>query len=455
MIFEIEKTFEKFSEKKAYSVNGKEYSYSELFKRAKEISALLEDKNAPVAVLGNRSFETMAAIIACLFLKRAYVPVDVSLPEERKEKIIAASKSSELIDCSEGSAKVKRIKAAENLSENKTAYMIFTSGTTGEPKGVPISYGNLENFINWITALEPLCNFEHASVLNHASFAFDLSTAAIYYAFAGGHTLVQFENSKDFENVFSVMEATKTDVLVATPTFVRLCLLNKDFAKEKFSFIKCIYFCGEALQKNLVDAVFKRFPEIRIINAYGPTEATSAVCAYEITKEMLKSEEILPVGKISSAATEIEIENGEIVLKGKSVFGGYLGINSENVFSKNGKNCYRTGDLGFIREGKLFCTGRKDNQIKYKGYRIELLEIESAISSVEGTENCAVIAKRNAEGEVRLLKAFVSGKITEAEIRKKLSEKLPEYMVPKSIKILETIPLNKNGKTDRKALGEL
>ena len=90
MIFEIEKTFEKFSEKKAYSVNGKEYSYSELLKRAKEISVLLEDKNAPIAVLGSKSFETMAAIIACLLLKRAYVPVDVSLPEERKEKIVCA-----------------------------------------------------------------------------------------------------------------------------------------------------------------------------------------------------------------------------------------------------------------------------------------------------------------------------------------------------------------------------
>ena len=111
--------------------------------------------------------------------------------------------------------------------------------------------------------------------------------------------------------------------------------------------------------------------------------------------------------------------------------------------------------MGFIREGKLFCTGRKDSQIKYKGYRIELSEIESVISSIEGTENCAVIAKRNPEGEVRLLKAFVSGKVEETEIRKKLSEKLPEYMVPKSIKILETIPLNKNGKTDRKVLEEL
>lgn len=455
MIFEIEKIFEKFSDKKAYSVNGEEYSYSELLKRAKEISALLEGKNSPVAVLGNRSFETMAAIIACLLLKRAYVPVDLSLPEERKEKIVLISNASDLIDCSGEKAKIKPIKTEENLSKNETAYMIFTSGTTGEPKGVPISYKNLENFINWITAVEPLCEYEHASVLNHASFSFDLSTAAIYYAFAGGHTLVQLENTKDFESVFSVIEKSRTDVLVATPTFIRLCLLNKDFEKGKFPFIKCIYFCGETLQKSLAEAVFKRFPEIRIINAYGPTEATSAVCAYEITKEMLECEKILPVGKLSSAATEIEIENGEIVLKGKSVFGGYLGIKSENVFFENGRNCYRTGDLGFIREGKLFCTGRKDSQIKYKGYRIELSEIESVISSIEGTENCAVIAKRNPEGEVRLLKAFVSGKVEETEIRKKLSEKLPEYMVPKSIKILETIPLNKNGKTDRKVLEEL
>ena len=454
MIFEIKELGERYKNNIAYTAGGKSFTYCELFEKAKEISSeILKEKAASAIIFGNRKFETMAAIIACVLSKTAYIPVDMNLPKSRKEKIIENSGASLIIDCSEEKISFKKIK--EENFENENAYVIFTSGSTGEPKGVPVSYENLDNFIEWITKLSPLNEFEHASVLNHASFSFDLSTAAIYYSLFGGHNLVQVENTADFEKLFSEIKEKKVNVIVATPTFLRLCLLNKDFSEENYPFIKCIYFCGEMLQKSLVKEIFKRFPEIKIINAYGPTEAASAVSAIEITEEILAKEELLPVGKISSAATEITVENGEIVLKGKSVSKGYLSGETGGFYKENGKNCFKTGDVGFIENGKLYCKGRSDSQIKYKGYRIELSEIEANISSVPGTENCAVIAKRNPDGEVRLIKAFVSGNVSEEEIRKKLSENLPEYMIPKSIKKLDFIPFNKNGKIDRKELEKL
>ena len=454
MIFEIKELGEKYKNNIAYTAGGKSFTYCELFEKAKEISSeILKEKTASAIIFGSRNFETMAAIIACALSKTAYIPVDMNLPESRKEKIVKISGASLIIDCSEEKISFKKIK--EENCENENAYVIFTSGSTGEPKGVPVSYENLDNFIEWITKLSPLNEFEHASVLNHASFSFDLSTAAIYYSLFGGHNLVQVENTADFEKLFSEIKENKVNVIVATPTFLRLCLLNKDFSEENYPFIKCIYFCGEMLQKSLVKEIFKRFPEIKIINAYGPTEAASAVSAIEITEEILEKEELLPVGKISSAATEITVENGEIVLKGKSVSKGYLSGETGGFYKENGKNCFKTGDVGFIENGKLYCKGRFDSQIKYKGYRIELSEIEANISSVPGTENCAVIAKRNPDGEVRLIKAFVSGNVSEEEIRKKLSENLPEYMIPKSIKKLDFIPFNKNGKIDRKELEKL
>lgn len=454
MIFEIKELGEKYKNNIAYTAGGKSFTYCELFEKAKEISSeVLKEKAASAIIFGSRNFETMAAIIACVLSKTAYIPVDMNLPESRKEKIVKNSGASLIIDCSEEKISFKKIK--EENSENENAYVIFTSGSTGEPKGVPVSYENLDNFIEWITKLSPLNEFEHASVLNHASFSFDLSTAAIYYSLFGGHNLVQVENTADFEKMFSEIKENKVNVIVATPTFLRLCLLNKDFSEENYPFIKCIYFCGEMLQKSLVKEIFKRFPKMKIINAYGPTEAASAVSAIEITEEILAKEELLPVGKISSAATEITVENGEIVLKGKSVSKGYLSGERGGFYKENGKNCFKTGDMGFIENGKLYCKGRFDSQIKYKGYRIELSEIEANISSVSGTENCAVIVKRNPEGEVRLIKAFVSGNVSEEEIRKKLSENLPEYMIPKSIKKLDFIPFNKNGKIDRKELEKL
>ena len=454
MIFEIKELGERYKNNIAYTAGGKNFTYCKLFEKAKEISSeILKEKAASAIIFGSRNFETMAAVIACVLSKTAYIPVDMNLPESRKEKIVKNSGASLIIDCSEEKISFKKIK--EENCENENAYVIFTSGSTGEPKGVPVSYENLDNFIEWITKLSPLNEFEHASVLNHASFSFDLSTAAIYYSLFGGHNLVQVENTADFEKMFSEIKENKVNVIVATPTFLRLCLLNKDFSEENYPFIKCIYFCGEMLQKSLVKEIFKRFPEIKIINAYGPTEAASAVSAIEITEEILAKEELLPVGKISSAATEITVENGEIVLKGKSVSKGYLSGETGGFYKENGKNCFKTGDMGFIENGKLYCKGRFDSQIKYKGYRIELSEIEANISSVSGTENCAVIVKRNPEGEVRLIKAFVSGNVSEEEIRKKLSENLPEYMIPKSIKKLDFIPFNKNGKIDRKELEKL
>lgn len=454
MIFEIKELGERYKNNIAYTAGGKSFTYCELFEKAKEISSeILKEKAASAIIFGSRNFETMAAIIACVLSKTAYIPVDMNLPESRKEKIVKNSGASLIIDCSEEKISFKKIK--EENCENENAYVIFTSGSTGEPKGVPVSYENLDNFIEWITKLSPLNEFEHVVVLNHASFSFDLSTAAIYYSLFGGHNLVQVENTADFEKMFSEIKENKVNVIVATPTFLRLCLLNKDFSEENYPFIKCIYFCGEMLQKSLVKEIFKRFPKIKIINAYGPTEAASAVSAIKITEEILEKEELLPVGKISSAATEITVENGEIVLKGKSVSKGYLSGETGGFYKENGKNCFKTGDMGFIENGKLYCKGRFDSQIKYKGYRIELSEIEANISSVSGTENCAVIVKRNPEGEVRLIKAFVSGNVSEEEIRKKLSENLPEYMIPKSIKKLAFIPFNKNGKIDRKELEKL
>lgn len=451
MIEKLAETMLRFKENTAYICKNEKLSFGELYNRARDFAKKLKnDDFSPVAVIGGRNADTMAAILGCVFAKRAYVPIDISLPEERKNRIISLSKAGTVIDCSKEKPDFEKTEnRAQTREENKTAYIIFTSGSTGEPKGVPISYKNLDNFIEWITLLEPLDKFEHANVLNQAAFSFDLSTAAIYYALFCGHAIVQIENKNDFSGIIDTIKQNKPEVLVATPTFIKLCLLDKCFCQKDFSFIKCIYFCGETLQKSLCKAIFERFSDIRVINAYGPTEATSAVCAIEITKEMCEQEEILPVGKISSAAAEIFIENKEIVLKGKSVFAGYLG--KDDDFSKG----YPTGDLGCIENGRLYCFGRLDSQIKYKGYRIELLEIENNICAVKGVENCAVIAKRNEHGEVRMIKAFYSGKAAEEEIRAALLQKLPEYMIPKTIKKLENLPVSTNGKTDRKELEKL
>jgi D-alanine--poly(phosphoribitol) ligase subunit 1 len=161
----------------------------------------------------------------------------------------------------------------------------------------------------------------------------------------------------------------------------------------------------------------------------------------------------LPVGTDFGNAADISMESGEIVLRGVSVFSGYLGE------EKRG-DCYRTGDLGYTEGGYLYCTGRMDDQIKYKGYRIELGDIENNLNRISGVLQSAVTAVRDNQGQVRYLKAFVVIEETDKNalcaeaIRKALEETLPGYMIPKIISITDKLPVNANGKTDRKALTE-
>ena len=279
----------------------------------------------------------------------------------------------------------------------------------------------------------------------------------MFYSLCNGHTLIALESDiqEDYDDIFNLF--SDINVAVMTPTFMKLCLLNKDFNEINYSNFKCVYFCGEQLEVKTVKKLFSAFPNLNVINAYGPTEATSAVSGILITKEMANSLEILPVGEVDTFATNIEIIDEEIVLKGDSVFSGYLGNYIGGYYKENDINCYKTGDIGYIKDGKLYCKGRKDNQIKYKGYRIELNDIEYNINKIHGVNECAVVAKYNDDLVVKSIKAFVvlDSKQGVDYIKEELKKLIPIYMIPKAIKIVDQLPINQNGKVDRKALSEL
>ena len=271
----------------------------------------------------------------------------------------------------------------------------------------------------------------------------------------------------DFNKIFEQLKISKANIMVATPSFVDLLLLDKSFGKEIISNLKTVLFCGEKLLKTTVNKLYSRFDNIQIINSYGPTECTFAVTSIEIDNEIANSENI-PVG-IPKKDVEIYIvdenknelqeeEIGEILITGESVAEGYIGKASQKSFIKyKGKKAYLTGDLGYIKKGILYYKTRKDTQIKFKGYRIELTDIEKNLQELDYIENAVTVAKSNKEGKVLNIIAFVILKEnttkTELEIKKDIQKKIPEYMCPK-IKIIEKIPLNANGKCDKKRLLE-
>ena len=468
MINKIKRIAEQNPNKVAYKVNDKCITYKELWNCAYSYAQLLKRQGtSPVIIFGHKNISVIISILACLIANRTYVPVGSCTPLYRIKQIIYITKSSLVL--TEDKLSLENI-ACLNLDElkkyekydkkefnNNIVYMIFTSGSTGIPKGVPISKTNLENFINWISNIKPLRDYKDVKVLNQASFSFDLSVADLYYSLCNGHTLVALDKDiqENYDEIFEIMY--EINVAIMTPTLMKLCLLNKDFNEKKYPNFKCVYFCGEQLEVKTVQKLFEVFPNLKIINAYGPTEATSAVSAISITKEMANSLQLLPVGEVNTFATDIEIIDEEIVLKGKSVFSGYLGENIGGYYKENNINCYKTGDIGYIEDGKLYCKGRKDNQVKYKGYRIELNDIEYNINLIDGVRECAVVAKYNDNLVVKTIKAFVvvEGKKDANYLKTELEKLIPTYMLPKTIKIIDKLPINQNGKIDRKALSEL
>lgn len=465
-MLKIESLNQSYAESTAYICGEKRLSYAELYEKAERAAAVLKAQgSSAVAVLGGKSPDMIISILACIMARRAYVPLEDDLPRARVVAALRQAKCTLVLKngtaAFDGGAPCSTLAKLEHApaepagggAQNETAYIIFTSGSTGTPKGVPISYVNLENFIRWLCSNSAFAEFEHPVVFCPASFGFDLSVAGIYYALAAGGALatVSREGQKSFDGIFAALRKSGAEIAVVTPTFMKLCLLNTDFNAENFPKLGCCWFCGERLEKALCEKLLRRFPRLRIINAYGPTEATCAVCSSEITAADLAAGDPLPAGDISAAACKVEIENGEIVLSGASVFGGYAG-----AAEKTGGR-FATGDLGEIRGGKLYCTGRADGCVKYKGFRVELGDIEANILAVDGVRACAAVAKRDKNGAVAYIKAFVAAEpqLGAAALRTALKSALPEYMIPKIIELLPRLPVNEHGKTDRRLLEQL
>ena len=470
---------------KAYTINNQSYSYEELYKFVCNIYQfiLLNNKEKkPVIVYGNKDVYMKATFLACSFAGITYVPIDESIPKERVDLIINQVNPYCIIGdfeskCYENIPKQQICELMENekfdeinqiyLNINDVYYIIFTSGSTGVPKGVKVTYKNLDSCIRW---LKEIVKADNDIILNQANFSFDLSVADLYLSVVSGseHFILENTTRFDFTSIFEQLKQSNATIAVMTPSFADLLLLDKTFSEEILPNLKTIIFCGETLLKTTVEKLYLRFNNIKIINSYGPTECTFAVTSIEITDKILKQENI-PIGKTKKDVEIIILDEnrkqlsddqiGEILIIGESVAAGYLGKVKDNSFiDYNGKNAYLTGDLGYWSNGNLYYKCRMDKQIKYKGYRIELADIEKNLYDLNYFEKVKVIEKKSEDNKIIKLIAFVKLKTninkTVVEIKKDLATKIPEYMRP-SIKILEEFPINSNGKTDIEKLRRL
>ncbi len=454
----------------AYLTGGVSFAYGELqrYVGAIQQALLRESSRAPVMLYGSKEIHMKAGILACLLSGVPYVPVDASFPSGRvKEMIGLAAVSMVIGDYDGGLTPVLTTREIEEAvrtsaapsptaierSADDTAYIIFTSGSTGTPKGVMVSYRSVDSCARWLDTLVGPCR----CVLNQAKFSFDLSVADLYLSLLRGaaHFALREDELRDFRLLFSRLKESGADTAVMTPSFAQLLLLDQSFNADLLPRLATILFCGEALQPKTAKRLMERFPGIRILNCYGPSEATFAVTAAEITQ----ADTALPALPVGRAKSGVEIElacDGEVIIIGDSVAKGYLPpFSSSAFFTLRGRPAYRSGDYGHMKDGVLWLSGRRDSQIKLAGYRIELGDIENNLLLLDGVAAAAVVPKRQKDGEVVSLTAFVvpekDAPITQEQIKKELQTQLPAYMMPR-LKIADRLPLNANGKCDKMKL---
>ena len=470
---DILKILKEKSSDKAYTVNNESYSYKQLYKFVCNIYHFLLKKNKekrPVVVYGHKEMYMKATFVACSLAGITYVPI----PNQRAEQIIKQVNPLLSIGKNVSKEKIYEIMNKENYDEindiflkpNDIYYIIFTSGSTGVPKGVKVTYKNLDSCINW---LKDITKINKGVIINQANFSFDLSVADLYLSLVSKseHFIISNDNILDFNKIFKQLNKSNANLMIATPSFVDLLLLDKSFGKDLMPNLHTILFCGEKLLKSTINKLYSRFNDIKIINSYGPTECTFAVTSHNIN-HYINNDEDIPVGVPKQDVSIYIIDEnknliedgkiGEILITGESVADGYLGNIQNNSFIQyNGIKAYMTGDLGYIKNNILYYKARKDKQIKFKGYRIELADIEKNLQKLNYIDKAIAITKKNKDNKVLNIIAFVTLKEniykSELQIKCDLKKKIPEYMCPK-IKIINSFPLNKNGKCDEKKLLE-
>lgn len=481
--------------------DGESMSYSWLWEASDSIANYISETSKsgdPVIVYGCKSIYMIPLLLGCLKASHPYVAVDASLMKARVIDIAAQLPSHSLFFATVPAPAVEGVQVVElaeieKIADEKRAfapcnwandddlaYILFTSGSTGAPKGVMITSECVDNFMDWAVTIGQ-SDGERKVILNQVPFSFDVSLYDLVVGLSTGGTVycLSRETSENFSKLYAALEDADPQIVNSTPSFVELCLANKGFNQENFKRIELFVLAGEVLTKTTSRKILDRFPQARLINAYGPTESTDLVTAIEVTREMLDSSNPIPIGK-AKPGTYIRIVNpesgaecatgevGELIIEGNTVALGYY--NREKLTGEkfgegelNGVTVrtYRTGDAAYKDDtGVVHYRGRIDFQVKLNGYRIELGDIEENLRKLDGIEQ-AVVLPRMKEGKVSYLVAHVvssngkEGTFADVqEVRSALKELVPDYMVPKKIIFRDRMPMNTNGKIDRKALEE-
>lgn len=484
-----------------YNVLGEVHTYHDLKvdsdSLAAKIDSLALPEKSPVVVFGGQEYDMLATFVALTKSGHAYIPIDSHSALERVTAIVEVAQPSLIIAINEFPLKDKSIpildlatvqaafaekkpyQLTHSVKGNDNYYIIFTSGTTGKPKGVQISHDNLLSFTNWMITNKEFVTPARPQMLAQPPYSFDLSVMYWAPTLALGGTLFAVPSAitQDFKQLFETILNLPIAIWTSTPSFADMAMLSEDFNAEKMPGITHFYFDGEELTVKTAQKLRDRFPNARIINAYGPTEATVALSAVAITDDMLANMKRLPIGYTKADSPTFVIdeggnklpngEQGEIIVSGPAVSKGYMNNpekTAEAFFEFEGLPAYHTGDVGTMTdEGLLLYGGRMDFQIKFNGFRIELEDVSQNLNKSQYVDSAVAVPRYNKDHKVQNLLAYVILKdgvkeqfereidITKA-IKEDLQDIMMSYMMPSKFLYRDSLPLTPNGKIDIKGL---
>lgn len=486
-----------YPDKICYSDENTSYTFSEVYNISKKIAGSLlsiANKRKPIIIYMEKNCNALLCMWAAIISGNFYVIIDPSLPFERINKMLEVLSTDTIITDRKYETSIektifvgKRVIFEDIINNNITkevldiiensieqicdidpVYAMFTSGSTGIPKCVLVSHRSVIDFIDNFVEIFEIKNTDIFA--NQAPFDFDVSVKDIFSCIKVGATL-NIIPKKYFifpKQLVDFLEERNVNTLVWAVS--ALCILSSRniFEYKVPSKIEKVIFSGEVMPVKQLLIWMKYYPNTVFANVYGPTEITCNCTYYIIDKSKLDTRKPIPIGKEFPNKRVILISDdgniihkselntiGEICVMGSGLALGYYGDRekTKKVFVKNPFDnnkleiIYKTGDLAYYMEdGNLYYAGRKDLQIKYMGHRIELLEIDQIISSIDGINGVCTFFDQDKDKII----SFFEGEIDNKDILKLLVKTLPKFMIPTEFIKLDRLPINKNGKIDRK-----